>query len=354
MRYIKERPIRRYIISQHKAFKILEWILFIAFSIVAGWFASGVLEQFFSHKTNFSQHEEKDTVYPVVVIHFYHRHTSEVNLTNVKIIYIVSGMKKYGTLENGRNYFHNDEYNKTEKVILESLENKKGERAFRIIHATPILKGSRLSVRIKMYTKLEKMKNDSNSDLVSFYLTSPENSPGYYGYTWEDGNPLQISMHKNTCVKYNIQTQMTKYLKHAGECQKEPYYKCIASQIDAIEFNECSNKCMPNVFANMDKNYSIAFCCNDTHSQQCILIPMLKEDDGSNCKKSCSNKEYLGEVYLNVPITSDVKDQDLYYFMYRLNNHNFASKVYEEYLIYDAIGMVGSVGGTLGMSSIEF
>ena len=25
------------------------------------------------------------------------------------------------------------------------------------------------------------------------------------------------------------------------------------------------------------------------------------------------------------------------------------SKVYEEYLIFDAIGMIGSVGGTLGM-----
>ena len=33
-------------ISQDKAFKILEWILFIGFSIVAGWFASGVLQHY--------------------------------------------------------------------------------------------------------------------------------------------------------------------------------------------------------------------------------------------------------------------------------------------------------------------
>ena len=31
-----------------------------------------------------------------------------------------------------------------------------------------------------------------------------------------------------------------------------------------------------------------------------------------------------------------------------LRNEDFASKVYEEYFIYDAMGMIGSVGGTLG------
>ena len=58
-------------ISQDKAFKILEWILFIGFSIVAGWFASGVLQHYFSKKTSFSQNEVEDPVYPVVVIVFW-------------------------------------------------------------------------------------------------------------------------------------------------------------------------------------------------------------------------------------------------------------------------------------------
>ena len=60
-----------------------------------------------------------------------------------------------------------------------------------------------------------------------------------------------------------------------------------------------------------------------------------------------SIKEYIGETYLNSPYLSDEKDQDVYKFKYRLNNLA-TTKVYEEYFIYDAIGMVGSVGGTLG------
>ena len=72
---------------QDKAFQILEWIFFIGFSIVALWFASGVLEQFFSHKTSFSQYEEEVAYYPVISIFFYDYQASEVNPNDTKIHY---------------------------------------------------------------------------------------------------------------------------------------------------------------------------------------------------------------------------------------------------------------------------
>ena len=340
-------------ISQDKAFKILEWILFIGFTIVAGWFASGVLDQYFSHKTSFSQHEEKNTISPVVAIVFWDHKASEVNLTNVAIVYKANGMKESEKLKIGKNYFHNNNYNNTEKVILESIENYLGKRAFKIIHETPMLEGSSPSVKVKIYTKLEK-KNDSGSDVVNFYLISLNNSPGLYGDFWKDGKPFQISMSKNTQVKYNIETQMTNYLEQTRKCQKESYYECIVSQIDAIEFNKCSNKCIPEIFSNMGKNYKTPFCQNNTHNRQCVFKHMskwvnsdyLNLEVGSNCKKSCFIKEYVGEPYLNTPKTSDKEDQDLYYFKFKFNK---LASTKDEYLIYDAIGMVGSVGGTLGI-----
>ena len=342
-------------ISQDKAFKILEWIFFIGFGIVAGWFASGVLEKFFSRKTGWSQHEKEDRAYPVVVIVVYGHNASEVNLNNVEISYEIStitadGEKSItGTLKLGNNYLHNKYFNKTETVILESLENYyDGNRAFRIIHTTPI-KGFPTAVMLKIYTKLERKPNLFYSDTVSFYLTSLNNSLGFYKFSWTDGKPFQISMGKNTQIKCNIQTQMTEHLKQTNKCQKESYYKCIASQIDVTEFNECSNKCIPEIFKNMGTNYTTPFCQNDTNNQRCILA---NKEVGMNCEKSCSIKEYIGETYLNSPRSSDVKDRDLYYFKYRLNN--LASKVYVEYLIYDSIGMVGSVGGTLGKFSLRF
>ena len=128
----------------YNIFKIIEWILFIGFTIIAVWFASGVLEQFFLHRTSFSQYEKEITDYPVISIDF-DRPALEVNLTNVIFIYKTYGTEKDQILEIGGNYFHNEEYNLTQKVILEILETCNGNKAFRIIHTTPILvKRSRL------------------------------------------------------------------------------------------------------------------------------------------------------------------------------------------------------------------
>ena len=139
---------------------------------------------------------------------------------------------------------------------------------------------------------------------------------------------------------------MTKYLTKSGKCQKESYYECIASHLDVIEINECRKKCIPNVFSNLGKAYNTPFCLNDTASQKCILKQIKEHDIGSNCKKSCSNTEYFGEVELNLKMKYE--HGNWYKFKYKLINQDFQSKVYEEYLIYDAIGMIGQVGGTLG------
>ena len=295
----------KHTISRDKAFKDLERILFIVFAILAGWFASSVLQQFFSSKTNFTQREEKITEYPAVTIVFPFQ-ASKVNLTNLEIFYAVRGMaasndtsndasedssddanedanndaskgtsskdashdtsedasKDYSKdasedtsddarddtskdarkLKIGKNYFHNYEFNKTEEFILESFRNEEGFRVFRIIHSTPIRmdkKGIPPEVEIILHTKF-KMSKNSDSE-VAFYLTSPDNSQGFFSGEWNDGKPFQISMIKNSVVKCNIQAQITNYLKQTDKCQKEAFYNCLATQLDAIEFNEWSN-----------------------------------------------------------------------------------------------------------------
>ena len=124
-------------ISQDKACKILEWLFFIGFIIVSGWFASGVLQQFFSNKTSFSQYEEKVTQYPAITIILQHQ-TSEVKTEDVFIKYATRGMQ-FQFLEIGENLLHNEKYNKTEKVILDSLQKFDGRKAFRIMQTSQIL-----------------------------------------------------------------------------------------------------------------------------------------------------------------------------------------------------------------------
>ena len=123
----------------------------------------------------------------------------------------------------------------------------------------------------------------------------------------------------------------------------------MASQIDRIEINECPKKCMPNALANLGKYYQTPYCKNDTRGTYCIYRHMNKlQRKGHNCKKSCSIKEYTGETFLRYSQKPKSNETDEYYFKYILNDVK-STKVYKEYLIYDAIGMVGSVGGTLGI-----
>ena len=342
----QKSTMRQTIISQDdKVFKTIEWIFFIVFSIVAVWFASGVLEQFFSQKTSFSQHEETVTDYPVVSIVLLGYQASEVNLNNIEIKYGLNGMKNSQKLEIGENHFQNDDFQKTENVILESLEDANGCKLFQIIHTTKILKKKRPTVIITMNTKVEK----DTKDLVKFYLTSRKNSPGVFDETWIDGTPLLITLNKNTLAVYNMQPQLTRYLPQLGKCQEESYYECISSQIDDTEFSECFKKCIPNLFSSMGRNYSTPFCQNDTDNERCIAKQVYEKNLESNCKKSCTKLEYFGEMEIYQNVNSKDNKSNNYRIFYRLTNNNFEAKVYEEYLIYDTIGMIGSVGGTLGM-----
>ena len=106
----------RVAISKKKLLNSLERGLFIGLSLIAIWFAYGVLDNFFSGKTSFALHEEPVIDHPVISIIFNHQIP---NISEVEIYYIPnSGFsdKKpdYNKLEIGENSIQN------QTVILES------------------------------------------------------------------------------------------------------------------------------------------------------------------------------------------------------------------------------------------
>ena len=217
------------------------------------------------------------------------------------------------------------------------------------------------SVVVEYYRKTQNL-NDSKrkqweqlgaGDLAFFKITSVQNSPGIIYEAWKDGKALVATINKNTAVQYHIQPEQYKYLKHAENCQEESYYGCIAQQLEKIGFKNCSKKCMPRIFSNIGVNYRTPFChVNDTEAEQCVLNIgwdiVVEQRIPSNCKKSCSFLQYIGEIDGITPFSSFNKTENSYIFSYTLTNNDLMSNVFEEYLIYDFIGMIGSVGGTLG------
>ena len=77
------------------------------------------------------------------------------------------------------------------------------------------------------------------------------------------------------------------------------------------------------------------------------MAPSFNDFVSTPYPKTCKILQYSGEVEWDVSGDDDNSRRILYFFW------SFAPPkttiLYEEYLIYDTIGLIGSVGGTLGM-----
>ena len=103
-------------------------------------------------------------------------------------------------------------------------------------------------------------------------------------------------------------------------------------KIDLSEFDTCKNESSAFDESKMDQLYDIFY--------------KIKSDE-KMCPKSCNIRRYIGEVVLSQNRPGNIDNHTFVtYFEF---DPPYRVKVREEYLIYDFIGLVGSVGGTLGL-----
>ena len=83
------------------------------------------------------------------------------------------------------------------------------------------------------------------------------------------------------------------------------------------------------------------------------MIHQIHDNMTDEGRKSCITNSYNGKVHMKRTIdekstTDDNSHHQEIIFGYSFNEPRYV-KIYEEYLIYDTLGMLGSVGGTLGL-----
>ena len=96
------------------------------------------------------------------------------------------------------------------------------------------------------------------------------------------------------------------------------------------------------------ESYNISLCKTDEEWECALDVAsehLRNVLSTKSCPSSCTIIQYSGEVTYEYEYPYDVYNIQFYYtFAYPET-----MTVYEEYLIYDTIGMIGSIGGTLGM-----
>ena len=345
--------------------KCFYWLSYLALCFTSVWFVSGVVDNFLSKKTSFSQSEGYSFERPVITIILTGDNAGSLKLPNdLKIKYCPSyrsnwySGKKWGKaecywLENGNNNF--SVMSKAEKVYLEINDYF---AYYRIIPQTPLSEDQeRGNAEIKVYLK----KKVKSTYLVYFYVTSLENSLGHVFYKWNDGEEQKYQVDDNSRTNIKIQPQKFNYLKEVSKCHDESYYECIAAALHRIDHHTlCKKKCIPSFFG-FGRNYTTPFC-NNRKDDKCARdiakkmirgkgINFTQEFSNIACTKACSSLQYSGNFIISKPIVGNAteKYKSLHQFYYEFSNSDNKCPIFNEYLIYDTMGMIGSVGGTFGM-----
>ena len=134
------------------------------------------------------------------------------------------------------------------------------------------------------------------------------------------------------------------------KCSHLSYYECCVNIFKNENFSNCSKTCIPTSLKSIG-SISLAEIptCYPETEDVCNVWDFFDEMfDGKcsqNCLKSCVIEEYQGRIDYEDLRTLDTSVFRLI-FRYALP---YKVLITQEYLIYDFIGMVGSVGGTLGM-----
>ena len=141
------------------------------------------------------------------------------------------------------------------------------------------------------------------------------------------------------------------YLKSESNCRDRTFYECFISSISYNDLANISNICLPESLLSLRASGTDVDDmpkCNSTEENAEAFWEIFDEFENVDCAKLCSILEYSGKIEYWDPKSDSETPNTTFAITIRFA-YPATLKVFEEYLIYDIIGMVGSVGGTLGM-----
>ena len=204
------------------------------------------------------------------------------------------------------------------------------------------------------YIAMNDTLNDTNDmpDSVDVILTSESNSYGVVLVSWVEGKTLDISLTSPEKPKeaiIDLEATQYKMYQPTSNCKTDlSYYKCMGLRfLQKWQYKNCTKFCIPIIYQTLinlvtNDTYEV---CEIAQENACITEEMkrIKLQASTECSKSCTKFEYAGKVkYKNSMNYNGIGD---WYMIFPSSDMIFI----EEYLIYDFIGMVGSIGGTLGL-----
>ena len=335
------------LISPNKLFKIFEWILLCILFLISILCTWGVIEKFNSKTTSIGQKEKPITKRPTITFCF-----SDAKIWTYGTDFNISYYKRDGQdgdldpLDMGENYH---EFTK-EHVYLEGLHTIYFGICYKI---SASFNDTALQ---NVYTPI-KIKANKELPVLNIYITSEENSYGITTSIWMDGEVMKIDLPPMMYRTIDIKVLKQVYLETGTHpCGNNAFYECFGTIIAKSNFSECPKFCLPISILTLtgsisENDFPICNYGNWSHEEyQCpqkITETLLNNiiSNQEQCTRSCSTYQYSGKTTYEKEKRYDNKTALL---EYKFSSPSFMM-VHEEYLVFDALGMISSVGGTLGL-----
>ena len=315
---------------QTKYIQVIEWTLYFGLCGLSVFFMLGVLDNFFSGKTSFSQYEEPIKELPTVMLCFSKSDSGSTRYeygSDFKIQYEVLYMN---TFRNQSDFLKEGENSAIleDIVYLEKITSLYMGNCFKIT-AFLINENNKSPVR-NIYLYFNESSNKEDFHSLEIFFTSEKNSYGVVGKWWLNGRVLRTLVEKGMYKEIDLKPKHYHYMSTDNKCSYESFYECISRFMTS----NCSLISLP----------SLPICKIYKSDEEEQAMSDLATAIPQCPRMLCDTLEYSGEeIYYkkleNKTITVG--------FQYNIPSNSMT--LYEEYFIYDVISMVGSVGGTLGM-----
>ena len=323
-------------------FKVIEYIILILLTIISLFLSWEAFVKYKAMETNLQHSLENVTQYPTITICF----------KPIKDEYIYGKDFHFNFYYNAQTFSIDKDHklniiqegqNPTLGLILVKIITAYFGSCYKIVPSQNVVtKSAIIAIAIKFNEKLSQLEIPK----AEIYFTSEENSRGIYRAYWYEGKPTKSQVSSNMGKSLSLFETEYNYLEAKSGCTySQSWYDCYADLVETSNLGNCSTKCLAHSIR--DGNQTMEYCKRKTPEWQCsneLLRGLRKSIIIENaCPRSCNIRQYeLEAVQLTFQHPKTIGFE--YYFL-----PPYVKVVYNEYLLFDFLGLVSSVGGTLGM-----
>ena len=329
-------------ISVRFVFQVLEYTILIGLTIASLLLSWEAIVKYESKDTNLKVRQEEVKSYPTITVCLKPIHDELVygqdfhfNIYNNPQEFGEDDKHALNILQEGENY----QFNLRVTKIVTAFNGK----CFKI---SPMKNQIKLSDIMVLSVKFDKPIQDSQS--VEIFVTSEANAIGIFRAYWYEGELFKAEAFPREVKLFGFSEYEFNYLEERNACSStESWYDCYADMADNLTFEDCPSKCLAHSVRLGKQEFE--YCKYQTTDWDCSDTELrnLRKSIISNktCPRSCNTKEYKGtetEKFSKYDHSNTIAFG--YYHM-----PPYVTYIYDEYLIFDFLGLVSSVGGTLGV-----